>query len=94
MKLLSAVAHGESWEVTASRAVSDLVRKILEENRRAGSSAEHRGSFSLQYTPANVNGKSITIPLSTPNTERHRWSDHSLENGEQQDTPFKNTRRF
>lgn len=62
------LAHGESWEVAASRAVSDLVKKILEEEGNNLVKFEDNGSFELHYTPTNSCHKSIAIPLSTRQT--------------------------
>jgi hypothetical protein len=62
------IAHGESWEVAASRAVSDLVKRIVEEQNINKENLEDNGSFELHYTPSNTSHKSITIPLSTRQT--------------------------
>lgn len=68
MEYCFCLAHGESWEVAASRAVSDLVKKILEEEGINKEKFEDNGSFELHYTPTNSCHKSITIPLSTRQT--------------------------
>jgi hypothetical protein len=93
-KLLLVVAHGESWEVAASRAVSKLVKTILEESSYGREEARENGTFELHYTPTDVNEKSITVPLSTPNEIRHNQSTYSLENGGQQGITHKNILRF
>jgi hypothetical protein len=62
------LAHGESWEVAASRAVHDLVKKVLDEQGMNEEKPEDNGSFELHYTSTNSCHKSITIPLSTRQT--------------------------
>ncbi len=59
------LAHGENWEITASRKVSDLVKKILEEQDHTKQSVEENGTFELHYTPSDAKRKSYKIPLST-----------------------------
>jgi hypothetical protein len=66
--MIVCLAHGESWEVAASRAVHDLVKNILEEQGTNKEKPEDTGSFELHYTPTNSCQKSITIPLSTRQT--------------------------
>jgi len=44
--------------VAASRAVHDLVQKLLDEKHETG-------SIELHYTPNNADQKPITIPLTT-----------------------------
>lgn len=63
--LFVCLAHGECWEVAASRAVGDLVKQILEEQGAAREKLEDNGSFELHYTPADANRKSFTVPLTT-----------------------------
>ena len=46
-KILIVVAHGESWEVAASRAVSDLVKKIIEEQNNDKEQPQENGTFAL-----------------------------------------------
>jgi hypothetical protein len=83
---LIVVAHGESWEVAASHAVSNLVKKIVEEQNNGKEQPQENGTFALQYTPADQPAKSITVPISSPNTLPHSRSSHSLENGGLQHT--------
>ena len=66
------IAHGESWEVAASRAVHDLVRKVLDERRIHEDKPDDSGSFELHYTSNNTCHKSITIPLTTRQTSIDR----------------------
>ncbi|CAF5144939.1 unnamed protein product, partial [Rotaria sp. Silwood1] len=54
---LDLTAHGESWQVTASRTVSDLVRKILDEEGVSKEEAEDAGTLELHYNPKNPNKK-------------------------------------
>jgi hypothetical protein len=61
--MLGFLAHGERWEVAASRAVSDLVKNILKEQNKTTEEAQENGTFELHYTPTNTNGKSFKIPL-------------------------------
>jgi len=57
------LAHGERWEIAASRAVSDLVKQILKEQNNTKEEAEENGTFELHYTPTNTEKKSFKIPL-------------------------------
>ncbi len=59
------LAHGENWEVTASRKVSELVKKILEEQGDTKEGAVENGTFELHYTPTDSKQKSFKIPLAT-----------------------------
>ena len=93
-KLLFLLAHGESWEVAASHAVSDLVKKILAEENNAQEHPQQNGTFQLHYIPANTQGKPISIPLSTPDTLNYSWSTPFLQNNIQQDTKPYTTIRF
>ncbi|CAF4070063.1 unnamed protein product, partial [Rotaria sp. Silwood1] len=68
---LDITAHGESWEVTASRAVSDLVKKVLQEQGTTKEEAEDAGTFELHYNPKNSNRKSFKIPLFKRIRSRH-----------------------
>jgi len=61
------------------------VNKILEEHSSGKEQSEETGTFALHYTPSNVDEKPITIPLSTSNTLHHNRSNHSIQNGGQQD---------
>ena len=61
------VAHGENWEVAATRAAANLVEKIREERRQSENSREdeqENGRFELQYIPSNPNAKPIKIAFS------------------------------
>jgi hypothetical protein len=59
------VAHGESKEVAASRAVSDMIEKILLEHHNDMVRVQSHGTFQLQYTPIDTNQKSYAVPLTT-----------------------------
>jgi hypothetical protein len=65
-RILFVVAHGENWEVAASHAVGDLVKKIIDEQSRIEGQSQEKGTFSLKYKPSNSDRASIIIPLSTP----------------------------
>jgi len=72
---LDLTAHGESWEVAASRAVSDVVRKIIEEqDDNTKQPVQENGTFELHYTPTNSNVRSFKIPL----PKRHKSPDVQL----------------
>ncbi|CAF3400658.1 unnamed protein product, partial [Rotaria sp. Silwood2] len=68
---LDIAAHGESWEITASRAVSDLVKKVLQEQDVTKEEAENTGTFELHYNPKNPNKKALKIPLFKRIRSRH-----------------------
>jgi len=61
------IAHGEGWELAASRAISEMTKKILEEYKDMKTSVEDNGTFQLQYNPSCRSKKSISIQLPTPN---------------------------
>lgn len=73
-------AHGEGWEIVASRAVGSLVKEILEENQNENKSSHRRGTFSLHYIPENFNEKTIAIPLTTSNGILQNQSPYFLAN--------------
>ncbi|CAF0848507.1 unnamed protein product [Adineta steineri] len=83
---LDVAAHGESWEMVASRAVSSLITKIIEEQAaNQGLPPEQIGTFELQYTPVNGKKNLITIPLSTENIRSNQAARNSSEeSGERQ----------
>jgi len=60
------VAHGESWKVTATRAVSEMVQKVISEQNNKKEHLQENGTFELHYTPANTSDKSFVIPISVP----------------------------
>ncbi len=62
------------------------MKKILEERNSGKEQPQENGTFALQYTPADQPAKSITVPISSPNTLRHSRSSHSLKNGGLQHT--------
>jgi len=70
---LLVVAHGENWEVAASQAVTDVIKKFIAENNLGKEQLQENGTFELHYTPTNTVNKSFTIPLTTPD-------DHQLNN--------------
>jgi hypothetical protein len=61
--LLFLLAHGESWEVAATRAVSTLVKKVLQEQSNTKQDGHENGNFELHYTPSNANQKSFKVTL-------------------------------
>ncbi|CAF4696150.1 unnamed protein product [Rotaria sp. Silwood2] len=80
---LDIAAHGESWEITASRAVSDLVKKVLQEQGTTREEAENTGTFELHYKPKNPNKKSLKIPLFERIRSRHSKLDSDPLNNNQ-----------
>ncbi|CAF1553731.1 unnamed protein product, partial [Adineta steineri] len=62
---LDLTAHGEGWEVVASRAVSDLVKKILD-NQHNPNEMRESGTFELHYTPSDAKRKPFKVNLSKP----------------------------
>ncbi|CAF1594809.1 unnamed protein product [Adineta ricciae] len=65
MEGLDVSAHGESWEVAASRAFSKFVKEIVEEynNSANAQNVEENGTIALQYTSASGKQPAITIPF-------------------------------
>jgi hypothetical protein len=53
------LAHGEGWEIVASRAVSDLVKKVLGEQHHTAEQVQENGTFELHYTPSDAKMKRI-----------------------------------
>ena len=94
-KLLFVLAHGESWEVAASRAVSDLVTKVIQDQVAKG---HYRpgGTFNLHYKPPNENEQSITIPLtnSNPNPQPANHVETNSGQNKEPDGYFKKVARF
>jgi hypothetical protein len=82
------VAHGESWEVAASLAVSNLIKKIIEERVGNKGQFQENGTFNLHYIPANANEHSITIPLTDRSTLPNHHPEKNLEHGAIQDAYF------
>jgi hypothetical protein len=69
------------------------VKKILEEQSRGKEQPQENGTFALQYTSPDLNGKTLTIPLESPNTKRQDWSNYSIENHVEQNTnPYSSIR--
>ena len=61
-------AHGENWEVAATRAAADLVDKMREQRaltENGGNYQQDNGTFELSYKPANENTRPIIIQYST-----------------------------
>jgi len=86
-KIFLVAAHGENWEVVASHAVSALIKKVIQEQVAKGQT-QQIGTFDLHYKPANANGHSITIPLSTPIISPANQPENKLEHGVELDTYF------
>ncbi|CAF3896349.1 unnamed protein product [Rotaria sordida] len=80
---LDLTAHGESWQVTASRAVSDLVKKFLDEQGITKEEAEDNGTLELHYTPNHPNKKAFKIPLLKQIQSRHSRIDNDPANNNQ-----------
>ncbi len=82
-------AHGESWEVAASRAVSALVKKVIEEHNTNNGPFLRRDTVDLRYTPGNPDGKTVIIPLSTIHTTlSDQPPENNLQNGDDQNPYF------
>ncbi|CAF3085286.1 unnamed protein product [Rotaria sp. Silwood2] len=60
---LDLTAHGEGWEIAASRAIGDLVKTILEEQAVMKANGEDTGTFELRYKPKDPNKKTLKIRL-------------------------------
>ncbi|CAF4143428.1 unnamed protein product [Rotaria magnacalcarata] len=61
-------AHGENWEVTATRAAANLVDKMRELRTLAengGNYQQDNGTFELSYKPTNADTRPIIIQYST-----------------------------
>jgi hypothetical protein len=72
---LFVVAHGESWEINASRTVGEIVEKVLAEHYNARKeNPEQAGTFELHYKPADRIERSFSVPLPAP------WSQHLIKN--------------
>ena len=56
-------AHGENWEVVASRTVDNLVQRILAESKDETDQTKAGGKFELHYTPNNNQNKSYIVTL-------------------------------
>ena len=94
--LLYVSAHGESWEVAATRSIGERIQKIIEEHINNRDRSETGGTFELHYTPGKARGgNSITIPLASdyPSTRDHQ-SNHHLANGVRHDANPEKTLRF
>lgn len=57
------LAHGESWEVAASRAIGTLVKKILQEQGDSKELPQDTGTFELHYNPKNPNKKGFAVTV-------------------------------
>ena len=88
------VAHGESWEIAASRAVSKLVKAILEESKYDREEARESGKFELLYTPTDRSQKAIAIPLSAPNGVLPDWAPYQIGSAGSQGTNGNKIFRF
>ena len=73
------VAHGENWEIAASHAVADLVKKIIKEQIQNPRQSEQNGIFSLQYQSVNPDRTTIVIPLSSQIKSPDSPSENHLE---------------
>lgn len=68
------LAHGERWDMAASRAVTDLVQKVLQKQDKTTQEAQDNGTFGLLYTPTDTKRKSFKVSLpkspKTPDNQR------------------------
>ncbi|CAF3926915.1 unnamed protein product, partial [Rotaria sp. Silwood1] len=82
---LDLTAHGEGWEVAASRAVGDLVKTILEEQETMKANGQGTGTFELRYKPNNPSQKAFKIRLLKKNEARNDQLDFGAVNNDQSD---------
>ncbi|CAF1594815.1 unnamed protein product [Adineta ricciae] len=82
---LDVSAHGESWEVAASNAVSNLIASMIEEKLSRTRHLEQHGSFNLQYIPPNAGEKSITVPVSNVSIKAEAPPDCNTQKNEEQE---------
>ena len=57
------LAHGEGWEVVASRAVGDLVKKVLANQHTTRNEICDNGTFELHYTPTDPTRQSFKVNI-------------------------------
>lgn len=62
---MNILAHGESWEIAASHAITNIIEKYLSDQGHSRNNLQENGTFELHYVPANAMKKSFTIPLTT-----------------------------
>nr|AFK35842.1 unknown [Lotus japonicus] len=60
---LDLAAHGEGWEVVASRAVGDLVKKVLANQHTTRNEICDNGTFELRYTPTDPTRQSFKVNI-------------------------------
>jgi hypothetical protein len=72
------LAHGENWEITASRKVSDLVKKILEEQGDNKGGPVENGTFELHFNPNDSNRRSYKIPLPALSPSAQKQTDEQI----------------
>ncbi|CAF4422599.1 unnamed protein product, partial [Rotaria sp. Silwood2] len=80
---LDITAHGESWEVAASRAIGDLVQTVLEEQESMKANGKDTGTFELRYSPKNPNRTGFKIDLLKQKEPDNASDDFDLENNDQ-----------
>jgi hypothetical protein len=85
---LIVIAHGESWEVAASRAVNNLIMKVIEEQAANKGQPQRKVTIDLLCTPANPNEKPITIPLLNTQILVDQHPENNAENGEEKAAYF------
>jgi ribosomal protein S12 methylthiotransferase accessory factor YcaO len=83
IEMILIVAHGESWELAASRAVTDVIQQFLTEPNVAKEQLHENGTFELHYTPTNGINRSFSIPL---NIADDHYFNPSRENQKQRQT--------
>lgn len=77
------VAHGERWQVAASNAFNELIRKVVEEHHKAADQLQGKGTLALQYIPADADQQAFSVPISTPSTTRADHASYSNETNKQ-----------
>ena len=83
--VLLLIAHGESWEVAASHAVSNLIATMIEEKLSRTKHREQQGSFHLQYIPPNADEKPVTVPVSNARIKAGASPDCNTQKNEEQE---------
>lgn len=96
MRTFRVLVHGESWEVAATRSISERIQKIIEDHVNSRDGGQSDGTFALHYTPGKADrGNSITIPLSSGFTPtRDSQSNPYLPQGSQNDPNFEKAMRL
>ena len=76
------LAHRESWEMSASRLVNQLVQQALEEHARKQKQSDAETSIPVEIVSLDRMGKKSTIPVSSSHTlVDHELEDQTRQNG-------------